>query len=188
MLTLAQPALVLAQQNANPLTPDPGELVVGALAFFVMLFVLAKMSYPNIRRTYAERTERIEGGLARAEQAQTEAQQALEGYQRQLAESRAEATGIREQARADAQRIVEEIRNRAEADAAERLRRAEEQIEAARAQAVRALRAEVGRLSVELTERLLGQALERDEAQQRLVEDFLAGLEGGALAASGREA
>ena len=45
----------------------------GGLAFLVVFLALWRMLLPRIKKTLEERTEAIEGGLARAEEAQAEA-------------------------------------------------------------------------------------------------------------------
>lgn len=168
--------MILAASD-NPLIPAAGELVVGAIAFLIVFGLLAKLSFPRIQQTYAERTDRIEGGIKRAEEAQAEAQRTLEAYRQQLAEARQESNRILEEARADAQRIRQEIEQQARDQAADTLARAQEQIDSARQQAVLSLRSEVGRLAVELSERIVRSSLEDDARQRQLVDDFLAGLE-----------
>jgi F-type H+-transporting ATPase subunit b len=59
------------------------ELVVGLLAFFIVFGVLAKVALPKIKETLAARSEAIEGGLRKAEEAQAEAQRAQEDERRQ---------------------------------------------------------------------------------------------------------
>ena len=71
------------------------ELVVGLLAFFIVFGVLAKVALPKIKETLAARSEAIEGGLRKAEEAQVEAQRALEEYRAALASAREEAASIR---------------------------------------------------------------------------------------------
>jgi FAD/FMN-containing dehydrogenase len=63
------------------------------------------------------RTDAIEGGIERAEEAQAEAQRTLEGYRAQLAEARHEAAQLREHAREQGAAIIAEMRERAEAAA-----------------------------------------------------------------------
>ena len=74
-----------AQQN--PLVPTWPEFIIGTICFLLVFGVLGKMLLPRIQQILAERTEQIEGGLARAEQEQEEAQQLLEQYRQQLAEA-----------------------------------------------------------------------------------------------------
>ena len=78
-------------EEPNPILPVTGEIIVGFIAFGLLYWVLQKYAFPIFERTFAERTAAIEGGLERAERAQAEADAALENYQAQLAEARAEA-------------------------------------------------------------------------------------------------
>lgn len=170
--------ITLAAGSSNVLVPDTKELIVGILSFFILFGVLAWRAFPQIQRTYAERTDRIEGGIKRAEQAQAEAKRTLEQYRAQLAEARTDANRIREEARASAQRIGEEVRAKAQQDAAQIAARAEQRIETDRTQAFAELRAEIGRLAVELSGRILGESLRDDDLQRRVVDRFLSDLEG----------
>ena len=69
-------ATILAAEN-NPILPHTYELVVGVFSFLVVFLVVGKMLVPRIQKTLEERTEAIEGGIKRAEEAQAEAQRAL---------------------------------------------------------------------------------------------------------------
>ncbi len=171
-------ALILAaEENSNPLIPALGEVVIGTIAFAVLCFVLMKYAFPRAEALYAERRDKIEGGLERAEKTQAQAKATLEQYRAQLAEARSEANAIRERAHEDARRIREEMRREAEAEREERLARFEEQLRAERAQAAGSLRREVGGIAMQLSERIVGHDLERSETQRQLVDDFIAGLE-----------
>lgn len=72
--------LAAENQNPNPLLPDAAEMVIGIFAFLVVLFVLGKLLVPRIQQTLEERTNEIEGGLKRAEEAQAAANAELEKY------------------------------------------------------------------------------------------------------------
>src|SRR5664279_1392012 len=177
-------AIPLAAEN-NPLIPDLGELIIGFIAFAVLVALLWKAAFPAIERVYHERTERIEGGIARADQAQQEAQRTLEQYRAQLAEARAEATRMREEARVQGQGIVEELRARAQQEAAQITARAEARIEADRQHAFAELRSEIGRLAVDLSGRIIGESLQDGDRQRRVVDRFLTDLEDAAGGAVG---
>ena len=73
-----------------------------------MFGVLAKILMPRIQRTLEERTDAIEGGLKRAEDAQADAARLLEQYRAQLAEARHEAARLREEAREQGAQIKAE--------------------------------------------------------------------------------
>jgi F-type H+-transporting ATPase subunit b len=176
--------LILAAESSNPLVPAGGEIILGAIAFAILCFVLMKKALPQAEKIYQERRDKIEGGLERAERAQQEAQATLAQYRAQLGNARADANKIREQAHEDAKRIVAEMRADAERDREERRERFEGQLAAERTQAVAQLRHEVGGIALQLAERVIGHELQNDERQRQLVDDFIAGLESSSPAGS----
>ncbi|MEU6410696.1 F0F1 ATP synthase subunit B [Microbispora sp. NPDC046933] len=175
-MTLA--ANTLAAETNNPLLPHVYELVVGSFAFLVVFLVVGKILTPRIQKTLAERTEAIEGGIKKAEDAQAEAQRTLEQYRAQLAEARQEAARLREEAREQGAAIKAELREEAQAEARRIVEAAHAQIEADRQQALTQLRGEIGRLSTELASRIVGESLEDEARQRRIVDRFLEELEG----------
>jgi F-type H+-transporting ATPase subunit b len=173
MLHLAQ-----AQSSApNPLVPNLTELITGLIAFFIVFGLLAKVLMPRAQKMLEERTDQIEGGLKRAEDAQAEAARVLEQYRAQLAEARHEAARLREEAREEGAQIKAELRQQGEAERQRLVESANAQIDADRQQALVALRAEIGSLSVELASRVVGESLENEARQRRIVDRFLEQLE-----------
>nr|WP_191910434.1 F0F1 ATP synthase subunit B [Microbispora cellulosiformans] len=170
-------ATILAAEANNPLKPHVYELVVGSFAFLVVFLVVGKILTPRIQKTLAERTEVIEGGIKKAEDAQAEAQRTLEQYRAQLAEARQEAARLREEAREQGAAIKAELRDEAQAEARRIIETAHAQIEADRQQALTQLRGEIGRLSTELASRIVGESLEDEARQRRVVDRFLEELE-----------
>lgn len=169
---------IIAAEGLNPLVPHPVEIIVGTIAFILLFLVLRKTAFPQFEKVYAERTDKIEGGLKRAEEAQEQANELKRQYEEQLAGLRAEAARIRDDARAEGQQIKAELRAQAEEEAARIRQRGEEQLAAAREQAVRRLRGEIGGLSVQLAERLIGNSLADDARRSATVDAFLAELDG----------
>ena len=169
--------MYLAESSLGPLSPSVAELIIGTIAFLIVFVVLYRVLMPRIQQTLTERTDQIEGGLQRAEEAQREATQTLEQYQAQLAEARHEASRLRQEAQEEGARILAELRERGEAERQRLVAAAHEQIEADRAQAIRALRTEMGALAVELASRVVGESLDADARQRRVVDRFLEELE-----------
>src|SRR3954462_13160412 len=164
---------ILAAESANPLLPPLGEIIIGLIAFGIVLLVMFKFVAPRFEQVFRARREAIEGGIERAEAMQVEAREALEKYRAQLAEARTEAAQIRDQARAEGQQILEELRTQAQEESARILARGEEQLAASRQQVVNQLRGEIGALAVDLAGRVVGESLE-DEARRRgTVDRFL---------------
>ncbi len=166
-----------AEQLQNPLLPNLTELIIGAVTFGIIFFALWKVLLPRINKTLEERTDQIEGGLQRAEEAQAEASEVLAAYRAQLAEARQEAARLREKAREEGAQIIAEMRDQAAAEGRRLIEAAHVQIDADRQQALQSLKNEVGALAVELASRVVGEALANEARQQRIVERFLAELE-----------
>ena len=139
--------LVLASETPLPIVPDPTELILGIVAFLVLLFILKKYVVPRFEKAYEERAQKIEGGIEKAEKAQAEAEEALEQYKPQLAEAHSEAAKISDDARLEAEQIKAE------------------------------LRADMGRNAVELASRIVGESLEDEARRRGTVDRFLAELE-----------
>jgi F-type H+-transporting ATPase subunit b len=164
-------------EEHNPLVPIVSEIVLALIVFAIVLFAVVKFVVPRFEQAYADRTQAIEGGLAAAETKQAEADQKLADLQAQLADARHEAARIREEAREQGAAIVVEMRQQAQADATRIVENGKTQIEAERQQAVTALRAEVGALATSLAGRVVGESLEDDDRSARVVDRFLVDLE-----------
>jgi F-type H+-transporting ATPase subunit b len=164
---------IAAEQLQNPLLPNLTELIVGAITFGIIFFALWKVLIPRLNQTLEERTDKIEGGLQRAEEAQAEANETLARYREQLAEARHEAARLREQAREQGAQIIAEMREEAQAEARRLVEAAHAQIEADRQQALQSLKTEVGGLAVDLAGRVVGESLTDEARQRRVVERFL---------------
>jgi F-type H+-transporting ATPase subunit b len=166
-----------AEQLQNPLLPNLTELIVGLITFGIIFVVLWRVLIPRLNQTLAERTDKIEGGLQRAEEAQAEANATLAKYREQLAEARHEAARLRERAREEGAQIIAEMRVEAAAERQRLIEAAHTQIAADRQQALQSLRTEVGEIAVDLASRVVGESLADEARQRRTVERFLAELE-----------
>jgi F-type H+-transporting ATPase subunit b len=164
-----------------PVLPHMGELIFGLIAIAILYVIVQKKVVPNLEKAYADRTAAIEGGMHKAEEAQQQAQAALEQYKAQLAEARAEASRIRQEAQGQGAAIIADLRAQAQTEANRIAEAAQKQIEAERQQAVVSLRAEVGRLSIDLASRIVGESLHDQARQSGIVDRFLAELESGAV-------
>lgn len=169
--------LAAVGENVNPLIPHTAELIVGTIAFSLLFLVLRAKVVPMFEKAFAARTEAIQGGIERAEKAQLEAQLALAQYNEQLSKAREESQSMREEARAQGAAIIEELRTKAQEEAARITASAHASIEAERQQAITSLRNEVGTMAVELASKIVGEALDDQARQSRIVDRFLDDLE-----------
>jgi F-type H+-transporting ATPase subunit b len=155
-----------------PVLPHNGELVFGFVAIFILYLIVKKKVVANLEKAYADRTAAIEGGMHKAEEAQLQAQAALEQYKAQLAEARAEASRIRAEAQEQGASIIADLRAHAQVEATRITEASHKQIEAERQQAMVSLRAEVGRLATDLASRIVGESLHEETRQKGIVDRF----------------
>jgi len=169
--------MVEAAQLQSPLLPEPTELIIGLITFAIIFFALWKLVLPRMHTMLETRTDQIEGGLKRAEDAQSEANQVLAQYRAQLADARHEAARLREAAKEEAAQIIAQGRADGVAEGQRMIDAANARIEAERQQAMAALRTEVGALAVELASKIVGESLADEARQSRMVDRFLADLD-----------
>ena len=166
-------------ETHNPVLPEPYDLIWSTVCFVIILVFFWKYVLPRMQTMLDERAEAIEGNIAKADEAQRKAEAALEEYTAQLADARAEAGRIREQARTDGAKIVAEAKDNATVEAARVTANAQAQIEAERQTALVSLRSEVGSLAIDLASGVVGEVLTEDKKAQAIVDRFLADLEAG---------
>jgi F-type H+-transporting ATPase subunit b len=170
--------ILAAEGELHPIWPHTVEIIVGLIAFGLLVWLLVKAMMPTLNKSFAEKTESIRSGLARAEQAEAEAEALKQSAQGRLAGVRDETARIRDDARAEAQQIKAELRTEAEEEAARIRAQADQQATAQREAAQRSLRGEIGGLSAELAERLLGAELADPGRRSATVDGFLTELDG----------
>ncbi len=166
-------AVLAQEQEHNPLLPETFDIVWSAVCVVIIGLLFWKYVLPKFQEVLAERTEQIEGGIAKAEHAQSEAKAALERYNAQLAEARGEAARIRDDARAQGQQIIGEMKLKAQQESDRIVTSGHSQLMAQRQQIVVELRADLGRTSVDLAERLVGDSLADDSNRSATVDRFL---------------
>jgi len=168
------------------LLPESFDIFWSTVVIVIIAVAFYRFVLPKFQAVLDERTAKIEGGIAKAEAVQAEAETALERYTQELAQARAEAARIREDARGEGSAIVTELRAKASAEAERILETAQRQIEAERKQASVSLRAEVGTLATELASKIVGEALDDTARQSRVVDRFLDELEASSTADAGK--
>lgn len=162
----------------NPLIPAVYDIVWSSVVFVVLLTFFWFKVLPGFKKMLDERAKAIEGRLAEAEAAQKAAEERTAFIEAEQAKLRSESSSIREEARSEGAAILAEMKAQASAEA-ERLQQAvKSSLEAEREVAQRVLRAEIGELAIELASRIVGQKLQEDAVANKVVDDFIAELEG----------
>jgi F-type H+-transporting ATPase subunit b len=170
-------------EAGNPLLPAIYDIIWSGVCFAIILLVVIFRALPRLNAVLDARSAAIEGNIAKADEAQRQAEAALEEYTAQLAEARKEAGAIREAAREDGKKILAEARDNATAEASRLTAAAHTQIEAERQTALVSLRGEVGTLALDLAGNVIGETLSDDAKAQAVVDRFLAELEASEKAA-----
>jgi F-type H+-transporting ATPase subunit b len=161
---------------SNFLVPN-GTFFVELLAFVLMFYLLGKYIIPPINRAMTARQEAIRTQFAELDEAKADARKAEADYKEQLSDAKHEAARIREEAREQGAQIIQEARDKAQVEHDKIVEHAHVQVEADRKAAFSSLRRDVGSLATTLAGKIVGESMDDDERQGRVVERFLADLE-----------
>ena len=167
----------LAESGIMLFVPKVYDIVWSAIILVIVALFFYKFFLPKFQAVFDERAAKIEGGIAKAEQAQKDADEAKAKYEAQLSNARVEASKIRDDARAEASHIIADARTRAEADAAQITATAQRSIESQQQQALVSLKGEVGVLATALAGKILGSKLESDDVQSTMIDQMIAELD-----------
>jgi F-type H+-transporting ATPase subunit b len=170
----------------NFLLPN-ATFIAEVIAFLLILGIIWRYVLPIVQGPLQKRQELIANQIREAEETRVKLAEAEKTYQDALKDARAEAAQIRENARAEAQRTIEELRVQAQEEAARIVARGEEQLASQRGAIVRELRAEIGTLAVELSEKILDQRLAGDAQVAATVDSFISALEAQDRASAGAQ-
>ena len=149
--------------------PESGLVIWMLVVFLLLLFILGKYAYPYITKSIAEREENINNAVKVADEAHAKLQKIEEERRAILAKATEEQN--------EAIKAVKEMQARLEAEAEGKARNKAEKIiaearasiEAERQQALKDVRNEVARLSVNIAGKVLQKELAHDDAQMELV-------------------
>ncbi len=167
------PLAAKTPEGLEILFPAGPDLFWGAVCFVILFGVLWKLVLPKAQKALADRTDAIEGGIERAEAAQAEAESVLEQYKAQLAEARHEAARLRQEAQEQGAALIAEMRAEGQRQREEIIAAGHAQVEIDRKQAARLLRQDVGKLATDLASKVVGESLEDQARQSRVIDRFL---------------
>jgi len=167
--------LANAEGGANPVSFEALPAVTTFVVFGVAFAILAVKVWPTVAKGLDDSNNKIVGEIKAAEDARAAAKAAQAEFEKQLASAREESANMIRQARADAQRIADELKARNEQELAERVARANADSEAARKAAVADLQAQSAALAVEVASKILRRQV-NDQDNARLVQESLSEL------------
>ena len=163
----------LAESGIMLFVPKMYDIVWSAVILVIVALFFYKFFLPKFQAVFDERAAKIEGGIAKAEQAQKDADAAKAKYEAQLSNARVEASKIRDDARTEVSHIVADARSRAEADANQITASAQRAIASQQQQALVSLKGEVGALATALAGKILGSELQDEKVQSSMIDQMI---------------
>ncbi|MFT4062209.1 MAG: F0F1 ATP synthase subunit B [Edaphocola sp.] len=156
----------------NLLTPALGLFLWTLVAFLVLLFILKKFAWKPILKLLTERETGIADSIAAADKVKKEMQQMKAENETLLVQAREERTQLLKEAKETKDRIVNEAKEQAKAEAAKIMDDSRIQIERQKNAAMSEVKNEIGKLAVEVAEKILRKELATQVAQQDLVQSL----------------
>ncbi len=172
------PSLAWAADDHAALKPMPSVdegLITGitALVVFAIVFaVLALKVWPVISKALDERAGKIRSEIEAAEKAQKQAKAALEQYEKNLAEARAEAQKMLDSARAQQLAISADLKAKADTELNAMRDRARKDIDSAKRAALNEIYEESAKIATSIASKILQREVTPGD-QARLVEESL---------------
>ncbi|MGE5696028.1 MAG: F0F1 ATP synthase subunit B [Candidatus Sericytochromatia bacterium] len=155
--------LVAAEEGgqSNFLVPN-GTFFVVLIIFLIVLGVIGTFVVPPVMRVLQERDEMVTKSMDNNRQADKQFAAADADYQAAMAKARREASGVRDEARAEGRRILDDMKGRASEEASSAMQKAAEELKQ-QSDAINAdLSASMETLAATLASRVLGVDIGRE--------------------------
>jgi len=148
------------------LLPKLGLLVWTLLAFLIVFFLLKKMAWPAIIKGLRDRENTIADSLATAQRVKEEMALMKSENEALLAKAREERAQLLKEARETKDRIVNEAKEQAKAEANKIVTEAQVAINSQKMAALTEVKNQVGKLVIEVSEKVLRKELGNKDAQE----------------------
>ncbi len=147
-------------------------IIIQAVGFLILLFILKKYLFGKISAMLNERSEGVKKVYTKVENDRAEAEQLKIEYHKKISEAEAEAVRRIQEAVNEGSRISEEIIKRAKEEIELMKGKAQEGIDQERKKALAEIRNQVVTLSLLASSRLIRQSISSQTAE-KLVDDFI---------------
>lgn len=155
------------------LTPGLGLLIWNLVAFLLLLFILGKFAWKPILKSLKERETTISDSLATAERVKAEMAQMQSENEALLAKAREERASMLKEARETKDKIINEAKDQAKVEASKIVSEAQQAIEAQKMAALTDVKNQVGKLVIEVTEKVLRRELDNKDAQENYIKGLV---------------
>ena len=154
------------------LTPDLGLLIWTLLAFLIVFFILKKFAWPAIIKGLSDREENIAKSIASAEKIKLEMAQLKNENEAFLVKAREERALLLKEAKETKDKLISEAREDAKAQAARIVAEAQVTINNQKMAAVIELKNQVGKLVLEVSEKVLRRELSNKADQENYIQQL----------------
>jgi F-type H+-transporting ATPase subunit b len=134
--------------------------LIADIAFFLLLFLIARYLYRPITQVLEARTKRIADGLRAAEEAKRDREAAEKEYQLRMEHARREGQALLDRIAKQGEDLRKELEAKAREQADAMIARARAEIQQERERAVQDLREQVADLAVLAAGRIIGESLD----------------------------
>ena len=148
------------------LTPSFGLLFWTLLAFIIVFVILRKFAWKPILGSLNEREKSIADSLETAQRVKAEMAQLKSENEELLAKAREERAAMLKEARETKDRIINEAKEQAKTEANKIIAESQQAIQAQKMAAITEVKNQVGKLVIEVTEKVLRRELSSKEAQE----------------------
>jgi F-type H+-transporting ATPase subunit b len=148
------------------LDPEFGLLIWTLLAFLVVFVILAKKAWPAIMKGLRDRENIITSSLATAERVKAEMAQLKSENEALLARAREERAQLLKEARETKDKIINEAKEQAKTEANKIIVEAQVAINSQKMAALTEVKNQVGKLVIEVSEKILRKELGSKDAQE----------------------
>jgi F-type H+-transporting ATPase subunit b len=135
------------------------QILIQALNFGILLFVLMKFLYKPILKILEQRAEKIDAGLTAAQQNLEERQKLETTKKNEVKKAEIQASKIVEEAKIQAEKVAKEILEKAKVETSESIRREEAAFKARMEQQEKALVAQTSQMVMNVTKSVLKSVL-----------------------------
>lgn len=155
------------------LTPEFGLLIWTLVAFLIVFFILAKFAWPAILKGLKQREQSIAESLATAERVKAEMALLKSENEALLAKAREERAQMLKEARETKDKMINDAKEQAKVEANKIVLETQQQINAQKMAALTDVKNQVGKLVLEVTEKVLRRELANKEAQESHIKDMI---------------
>lgn len=155
------------------LTPSLGLIFWTLIAFLIVFFLLRKFAWGPILSSLNEREKNIADSLESAQRVKAEMAQLKNENEELMARAREERAAMLKEARETKDKMINEAKEQAKIEANKIIIDAQQQINAQKMAALTDVKNQVGKLVVEVTEKVLRKELGSNDAQERHIKDLV---------------